>query len=322
MKNLEKCDLCGNTKFEFLDKVYDHQFAIDQAYSLCKCKNCGLIFINPQPTNKELSKHYPKDKYHSSQLTKLRDLDLKTYEIYDSGKKNMIKKILFYPIRMTKRSSKIIPGGRILDVGCGAGNFLALMKKFKMECYGVDPQSPNEDFAKKYDLNISQKDLKETHYPDNFFDVITMNQVFEHVSNPTETLQEIHRILKKNGTLIFAVPNTKSFCFKIFGSDWVSLDVPRHLFDYNPEIIKKYAKKTGFKFESLRFHSSHFQFMGSILYWSNKFRKKKIYLSKSDSSILLTKFAAGFFLIPALILNILKIGDQFEVRLKKTDSSQ
>jgi 2-polyprenyl-3-methyl-5-hydroxy-6-metoxy-1,4-benzoquinol methylase len=320
MKNLDKCDLCNGTEFEFLHKTYDHQFDINQEYSLNKCKRCGLIFINPQPSYKELAKHYSKDKYHSSQNTQLLNRDIISYKIYDTGKRNIIKKILFYPIRMTKRSSKIIPGGKILDVGCGAGNFLALMKQFGMECYGVDPQSPNESFAKKYGLNISQKDLKEAHYPDNFFDVITMNHVFEHVSNPTDTLDEIHRILKNDCTLILAVPNTNSFCFKIFGKDWVSLDPPRHLFDYNPEVIKKYAKKTGFKVESIRFNSTHFQFMGSLLYWSNRFRNKKVYLSDSNSSILFTKFMAIILIIPALILNIFRIGDQFEIRLKRIDS--
>jgi predicted SAM-dependent methyltransferase len=109
-----------------------------------------------------------------------------------------------------------------------------------------------------------------------------MNHVFEHINNPTETLIELKRILKENGTLIMGVPNTSSVAYKIFGKNWVQLDIPRHLFDYNPEIIKNYAKKVSLKFEKLKYNSSHVQFMISILRLTNQYRKKRyIYPTKS-----------------------------------------
>jgi len=73
--------------------------------------------------------------------------------------------------------------------------------------YGVEPGNFDKEDVKKHGLNVVKGTLEEAHYPDNYFDVITMNHVFEHVYNSSDTMKELKRILKPNGTLIIAVPN-------------------------------------------------------------------------------------------------------------------
>jgi ubiquinone/menaquinone biosynthesis C-methylase UbiE len=237
------------------------------------------------------------------------------YITFYSKKANPFLELVFSPLLPLLRSTKIVLGGRFLDVGCGAGSFLALMKYFNMDCHGVEPGKFDENFARKNNLKIKNCTLLEANFPDNYFDVITLNHVFEHVSGPTETLRELHRILKPGGTLILAVPQSDCIAYKIFGRYWVQLDIPRHLFTFSKKTIKEYAKKTEFKIEKVRYNSTSFQFLGSFLCWANDNRKQQKYLSDSNfvSSPLFI-----FLLLPiAYICNSLKTGDQLELTVKK-----
>ena len=215
-----------------------------------------------------------------------------------------------FPIKTQLRSTKIIPNGKILDVGCGSGDFLLLMKSLGMKCYGIEPGSFNDDFAKYNKLNIKRGSLEEIKFPSNFFDVITLNHVFEHVKSPKEVLKELKRILKPNGDLIIGIPQCDSLAFKIFKENWVQLDTPRHLFIYSPNVLKKYAENTGFKINKMRYNSTPFQFLGSFLYLKNKQLSKNIGFVQNKVFISL--------LMPIVfVLNLLKVGDQMEITLKK-----
>jgi ubiquinone/menaquinone biosynthesis C-methylase UbiE len=315
MKEIEFCDLCSNKEFEFLFSGHDRMYNIKGDYSLYRCTKCGLFFINPQPTEKEIAKHYPPNKYYSLGIMpswKKKLLHI-LYKTFYSNKGNSALKLLFFPVLPMLRFTKILPGRKILDVGCGAGNFLVLMKYFDMDCYGVEPSKFDELFAKKNNLEIKNCNFLEADYQDNYFDIITLNHVFEHSSCPTETLKKINRLLKPEGTLIMTIPQSDCLAYKVFGRYWVQLDVPRHLFMFQEKTIKEYARKTGFKIEKVRYNSTSFQFLGSFFYLKN--RGKERYLS--DKNFVKNPLLV-FLLTPfAYVCNLLKIGDQIEVILCK-----
>lgn len=320
MKEIEFCDLCGNKEFEFLFSGHDLMYNIKGDYSLYRCTECGLLFINPQPTEKEIAKHYPPHKYYSlggimpSWKEKLLYV---LYKTFYSKKGNPSLKLVFFPVFPLLRFAEILPGGKILDVGCGVGNFLVLMKYFNMDCHGVEPGKFDEQLAKENNLEIKNCTFLEANYPDNYFDVITLNHVFEHTNCPTETLKKLNRILKPGGTLIIAIPQSDCLAYKIFGQCWVQLDIPRHLFTFQEKTIKEYAKKTGFKIKKIRYNSTSFQFLGSFLYWTNNYRRKEKYLSDRNF-VNNPLFLNNPLLLPfAYICNFLKVGDQLEIILKK-----
>jgi 2-polyprenyl-3-methyl-5-hydroxy-6-metoxy-1,4-benzoquinol methylase len=314
VKKIEFCDLCGGKEFEFLFSGHDWTQNIKGDYSLYRCTECGLFFINPQPTEREIAEHYQSHKYYSFRGT-VPAWKKMFYKTFYSKKANPFLELVFFPLLPLPRSTKIMLGGRFLDVGCGAGSFLALMKYFNMDCHGVEPGKFDEQFAKENNLKIKNCTLLEANFPDNYFDVITLNHVFEHVSNPAETLRELHRILKPGGTLILAVPQSDCIAYKIFGRYWVQLDIPRHLFTFSKKTIKEYAKKTEFKIEKMRYNSTSFQFLGSFLYWANNNRKQQKYLTDKN---FVGSPLFNFLLLPiAYICNFLKTGDQLEITLKK-----
>lgn len=316
MKKMEFCDLCGNDEFKFLFLGHDRMYNIKGDYSVYKCTKCGLFFINPQPIEEEIGKHYPPHKYYSLETmpSYKRKLLPLLYKTFYSNKGNSALKLFFFPILPMLRFTKIFPRRKILDVGCGAGNFLIIMKYFNMDCYGVEPGKFDELAAKRNNLEIKNCSFLEADYQENFFDIITLNHVFEHSNCPTETLKKINRLLKPEGTLIMTVPRSDCLVYNIFGQDWVQLDVPRHLFTFQEKTIKKYAKKAGFRIEKIRYNSTSFQFLGSFFYRKN--RGKERYLS--DKNFVKNPLLV-FFLTPfAYICNLLKIGDQIEVILIKS----
>lgn len=314
MKKLYECDLCASKNFSFLFEGFDRMHPVKGNYSVYLCKACKLIFLNPQPSGKDLMKHYPGD-YNPFKEPKNSSIVFFIYETYYSKRGNQFFKLLFLPLKQSMiRTVPHVPNGKILDVGCGSGDFLVRIKSQGMECYGVEPSDFKKEFAKKHGLNIFQGTLEEANFPDNYFDVITLNHVFEHLPHPTKTLHELHRILKPGGTLVLGIPQSKCLAYCIFGKYWVGLDTPRHLFTYSTKTIQSYAKKAGFSVKKMRFNSGPWQFWASFLYWTNNFRKTPLYLNEKWE---IPRLVFLFLLVPSLICNLLRIGDQVEVILTK-----
>ena len=318
MKKIKFCDLCGNKNFQFLHNAKDRMFNIKGQYSLWKCAACGLIFINPQPSIKEISKHYP-NYYYSFEGKPPSKLKLFFYKIY-SSKGNSFLKLFFSPIKpVIATSLKVIPHGKLLDVGCGSGSFLVLAKSLGMSCYGIEPGVFDVKFAKNHNLNIFHGSLEQAKFSSNYFDCITLNHVFEHMNSPMKSLKELFRIIKPGGSVIIGVPQSRSLAYLLFGKYWVQLDVPRHLFTFSVKTLKDYSKRTGFVLSKVRFNSTPFQFLGSLLYLVNIFKKREVYLS--DKSFISNKFLFLTFLPLAYLCNILRIGDQVEVILTKPEKN-
>jgi len=208
-----------------------------------------------------------------------------------------------------------VKGGNFLDVGCGSGEFLIIMNLLGMESYGIEPGKYDQKFVTEHNLKISKSTLNEINYPSEFFDVVTLNHVFEHVNNPTETLKEIYRITKKGGTVILSVPQSDSLMYKLFKQYWVNLDTPRHLYIYSPKTLKQYAEKVGFVVKRKIYNSGYIQFIGTYAYFTNKYRTNKIYLS--DKSFIYNPFLKILFTPLALIFNLLRIGDVVDFELEK-----
>lgn len=320
-----KCDLCGFQKHELLFSNNDRMFSdIKCSYELFKCTNCGLIFIYPQPSIEELSKHYPKDKYSVLiELEKIKHVR-KIFTLveclyqYCSAKNNTSKFLqlasyLFYPIKSMFRTTKLVEKGNFLDIGCGIGYFPLIMKYMGMNAYGVEIGEFDKKLSEDYNLNIFNGTLLGAKYESDFFDVVTINHVLEHVNNPLEMMEEMYRILKPGGYLIIGVPISNCLAFKIFGKYWSQLDTPRHLFTFSTTTLKKYAKNCGFKINGMRYNStSSYQFISSFIYMIEKITKRKC-----NRKIIHNLFLNLLFLPISSFLNLIKFGDRVEIILTK-----
>jgi 2-polyprenyl-3-methyl-5-hydroxy-6-metoxy-1,4-benzoquinol methylase len=312
---MKPCLVCGSKDKRFMFIGKDHLHAIPGSFKVVRCRKCGLIMLDPQPGMQEIGKYYP-TKYHAYARydpgSKKEGFAIFLYKLF-FGDGNPLLKLAFLPFKHLLRGTKIIPGGKILDVGCGNGAFLYKMQSAGMDAYGVELSADGAKEAQRIGLKVKCGTLEQQHYPSSFFDVITLNHVLEHVADPVKTLKELRRILKPNGTLIIAVPNSRSLARWIFGRYWASIDVPRHLATHSPKTMRIAARKAGLKVKKVRYISFPFQFQASLAYLLHP--KARIPLDKTwlgESRI------AYWLLFPLVYLvDLLHIGDVIEVKMNR-----
>ena len=160
-----------------------------------------------------------------------------------------IKKInLKHKFRLASRD---LPVGKLLDIGCGVGDFLHIAEHNGWQCTGVEPSEEAREIARqriKGDLLYSE-DLN--HLPDQSFDLITMWHVLEHVDDLKWQVAQLQRLIKPNGRIVIAVPNYRSYDGRFYNAYWAAYDVPRHLNHFNRTVITKIFKTSGLSLVSM-----------------------------------------------------------------------
>ncbi len=266
-----QCNVCASSKRDYLFNNFDRLHGFSGEFKINRCLGCGLVYISPRPKNigsyyvKEYEPYIlnPKD-FHQSLTNNLMKAYYSEARGILSWPKIQIYKLLYNPIPSEYK------GKKILDIGCGNGMFLYNLKKFgKFHVYGIDTSSYVVDQAKtKLGLeNISVGTLERNTYPDNFFDVITLNHVIEHLPNPKKNMVEINRILKKEGLLMIITPNSDSLGLIIFKKFWFALETPRHLNMFSAKTLSKLTDSIkDFKIEKIDYRISNLIFIKSLIY--------------------------------------------------------
>ena len=221
------CNLCQSSDCRLL--------VVENSLPIVSCKDCGLVYVNPRPTEKGLTKFY--DKYFPEE----------SEELWQRQMTHVFEKEGLSKIREYKNS------GRILDIGCGYGFFLKLMRNSGWESYGVEISERAANYAQeKLGFNVLRGNLREAKFENKFFDVVTFWYVLEHVPDPLAELREANRVLKEEGLLIVRVPNMNVRIDRIlskfgrWGQTFYLINPPRHLFDYTAQTIRKMLIKAGF----------------------------------------------------------------------------
>lgn len=243
--------------------VKDHSVS-KESFSICKCKNCQLLFTNPRPDASSISQYYQSNDYisHTDKSTNLVNFIYKQVrKITLQQKVNWINKYTNHP-------------NRLLDFGCGTGHFLEYAQSKQWEVVGYEPSTEAAAVAKsKFNLKL-YSELPEL-ATEKKFDAITLFHVLEHIHDLKGTMEFLLSKLKKRGTLYLAVPNNASYDATLFKEDWAALDVPRHLYHFTQETMHQLAKQYALKIvaeEPMPFDSYYV----SILSNSIKYNKKNL----------------------------------------------
>lgn len=235
METLSNCPICNSTQYSPFILCKDNTVS-RETFTIVQCNSCGFKFTNPRPQAIELGKYYKSDEYVSHSNTKKGFIN----STYQSVRKyTLLKKLQLI--------SKYFKTGKILDIGCGTGEFLNTCKNAKWQTLGIEP----DDDARKmgvenYGLDIrKEEDLSSL--LDSSFDIISMWHVLEHVPNLNERVSELKRLIKPNGIIIIAVPNADSHDAKLYKENWAAYDVPRHLYHFSPKDIETLFRNHGLK---------------------------------------------------------------------------
>ncbi len=228
-EKLEECPICSNKRFDnFL--ICDDYSVSKESFALVKCTKCSLILTNPRPKKEAIGKYYQSDHYisHTNKANSLTNFLYKAVRYYTTRQK----------VQLIKKLNRHV--GKVLDYGCGTGDFLTACKNKKWKVQGVEPDDKARLIAEQKSLtdihsNIAQINEK--------FDVITAWHVVEHISDLVTTIKTLKKKLKDGGFFVIALPNHMSHDALSYQDKWAAYDVPRHLYHFNRTSMQHFAKK-------------------------------------------------------------------------------
>jgi SAM-dependent methyltransferase len=143
--------------------------------------------------------------------------------------------------------------GRLLDVGCGTGGFVKIAKDAGWEAFGVELSESAANCAVERGVQVRAGTLEEQHFPPDYFDVVTLWDVLEHLPDPSKELMEIYRILKLDGFVVIRVPNTGIQLLKVYLFDdllrinRIGLQANLHLSHFVSATLRALLKSCGFE---------------------------------------------------------------------------
>ena len=236
---MNTCPICTTEmKFKFVTKDY---LVTGESFDIVECEACSIRTTTPFPDKKIIGNYYSSDDYisHDDKVSGIFDSIYGLVRTYQLNKK---KKLI------GKYFNK--SNGKILDIGCGAGDFLQYMKENHWNINGVDTSNKARKIANKK-LNIKVMDPKDWINNKDKYDVITCWHSLEHVHEPWVYLDKIKKSLTVDGFLIVALPNYQSTDAKIYKEFWAAYDTPRHLYHFTIKSMNKTIKPHGLNIESI-----------------------------------------------------------------------
>ncbi|HKY31576.1 MAG TPA: methyltransferase domain-containing protein [Candidatus Polarisedimenticolia bacterium] len=230
------CALCGAADDEPIVTVTDWRYALtEDLFTIVRCRRCRLAYLNPRPAPGDMRHFYP-GRYYDRRRTRSGD-PLSNREPPASPR---------VAPRVLAEQAALCGGrpGRVLDVGCASGAFLARMRQSGWQVQGVEVSAEAAAWGSaELELDIVNRPLPEAGLPAASFDVVTYWSSLEHVHEPLAYLAETRRILKPEGRLIALLPNFSSPTVR-----WLhwGLDPPRHLYHFTPATLRRMLAKAGF----------------------------------------------------------------------------
>lgn len=259
------CNLCHSDQTLHLFSGRERRFGLDGAFNVVRCQYCGLVYLNPRPTVSSMHHYYPADGYFPYRKVvrtrgPLQSIRLCLKELVLAEHRGYPQRRRFFglplpgirwitaPLQSRFRDlPRYVPGGKLLDLGCGSGNYLYSLAELEWDVFGVEiDESAAQHARDQLGLQVFTGTLEEAKFPATFFDVVTMRQVLEHLPDPASSLAEVYRILKPGGEVMVEVPNMATPTAVLFRSWWFNLDVPRHLYSFTPHTLRAMLNKAGF----------------------------------------------------------------------------
>jgi SAM-dependent methyltransferase len=201
--------------------------------------------------------------------------------------------------------------GRLLDVGCGNGGFIARMRHLGWNVSGIEPDAKAATVAEATVPGaIHVGTIADAPYPTNAFDAITLSHVLEHVSDPIGLLDRVRNHLKPGGIVVALTPNVRSLGRKVFGPAWRGWEPPRHFFVFSLDTLRRCVETAGLEVAELRTISR-----AASYFWitSRQARRSSAPLHERTPSGWLRVEGQAFSLLESILLKRFPVGEELLV---------
>jgi SAM-dependent methyltransferase len=250
------CCLCEHDDAELVAVGEDFEYrSSPDIFPAVRCRGCGLIYLAARPQLADLSRIYP-PAYHAYDFSHHR-----FGFAHDVRSRLEARRVLRYCRGLPEDA-------RILDVGCGDGFHLRLLREYGEPSWrleGVDANPRAVKAAEASGLAVHEGLLQHLHLPKATYDLVLLIQTLEHLDDPVGVLREARSLLKPGGRLVIVTDNTDTFDFRIFkGRHWGGYHFPRHWNLFNRATLRGLARKVEMDVEALEWSLSPVNWVYSL----------------------------------------------------------
>jgi SAM-dependent methyltransferase len=233
--------------------------------SIKRCKNCELVYSDPQPKPQSIQDHYgipPEEYWEKEYFVLAKDYSLTV-------------------INKAKEYLKFQPGMKALDIGSGIGKGLIALGNSGFDAYGLEPSETfyekSMELAKIAPEKLSLSAVEDAKFEDNYFDFIMVNAVFEHVYTPAASIANALKWLKPTGVLYIGVPSANYFITdlidfynRLIGTTYTShlspMHEPFHLFEFSLKTFQENLKRSNYTILEHTFNVCNTPFFPKVLH--------------------------------------------------------
>lgn len=239
-----RCCICERDDAEPLAVGEDFEYHTSpDAFLAKRCRQCQLVYLDPRPSIDDLPRIYPEN-YHAFEFSEER-FGL----IYQVRRKLEARRLLSW-------CRDLKDDARIIDVGCGDGFHLGLLREFGRpgwQIEGVDNSDLAVAAATRAGLTVHKGNVEELNLPRASYDMAFLIQTIEHVGDPPVVLEAVRELLRPGGLVVIITDNTDSLDFKLFkGRHWGGYHFPRHWNLFNKQSLRLLAEKVGLEVKTLQ----------------------------------------------------------------------
>jgi SAM-dependent methyltransferase len=236
---MSSCLVCGCDRYAALFQASDRLYhTTTREFAVVRCGECGLVRLDPPPAPGELHLYYPENYWFAPDETAAGRMEERYRRLVLRDHVRFVEQAL--------RNSRAT--GPLLDVGCGGGLFLGMMRQRGFGVLGLDNSREAAAIAwRRQGAPAVCGMLENAPFPMGSVAGLTMFHVLEHLYDPRAYLIAARQLLARDGRLVVQVPNAASWQFRVLGRSWNGVDVPRHLFDFRDRDMEKLLESCGFE---------------------------------------------------------------------------
>ena len=235
------CALCGQSGGGLELEARDWLHGSGETFRYVRCRQCGLLYLNPRPPSSVIGRYYPRESYYTFQ---------------DRGT-NVADVIRPAHRRLAEQLTRQLAPGEAFDVGCGDGSFLLGLRELGWQSAGIEYDAETAArLQARWQLPVVAGDFLTACLPETSYDLVSMLEVLEHFHQPLAALRRAWILLKPGGSLYVTVPNVASLEYWMWRADWVSLEPPLHLYHFDFTTLSLALHLAGFEIVSLQSSAS------------------------------------------------------------------
>lgn len=276
----------------------------NDTFMMVNCRRCGLLYLSMRPTAGELNRIYP-DHYHAFR-----------FEEADFGLAYKVRRWLETK-RLKRWTRGLKPNARILDVGCGDGFHLRLLRDlgnagWSLEGIDADPRAV--EAASKHQLTVHQGTIEEVKLTGGYDLIITIMTI-EHVPNPVAFLARLKELLAPGGRLVIVTDNAGSpDAWWFQGRHWGGYHFPRHFHLFSRKTLAKAGDAAGLKAERITTSVSPVNWVYSFRNWFDDWGMPRWLVNRFSLSSVVSM---GTFTITDLVLSYIRLGGNLQATFRK-----